>query len=455
MLNFAAGKVKLLYNGIKTRTVGNHELSSMYFKQFSATLVIKGLSAIISIIYVPIVLGFLDQEKYGIWVTLTTIVHWIRILDIGMGGGMRNKLGEAISLNQHHLGRIHVSTTYGILGGIYLLALIMFYIINPSLNWQSILNTSIISQSELARIALISVTFIILGFILQPVTLVYKAHGNSAAGDFIQLLISFISLLFIWLASLWADKGNLLLLAWIVTGIPVLVYLVASVYTFLFKFPHFRPSFRMIKISESKGLFTLSLQFLVSAITSLIIYGSISFVIVHLFSPKEVTVFNIAYSIFNLPIVLISLLTAPTLPLVTQAYTKRDYNWIRFMLRRINKMSYLIVAGIIIMIVLSPLIYRVWIGDKATIPFMLSASLGIYAIINVLQIPYSTFTNGTGKILINTILSPISIGVYVILSILLSKWLDNVIGVSLALSITCLIGLIILPGWLRKQLSTG
>ena len=94
---------------------------------------VRGLSVIISLLYVPIVLGFLDQEQYGIWVTLITLANWIRVFDLGIGGGMRLKLSEAIALNQHTRGRIYISTTYGIIGGLFLVVLILFYFINPKL----------------------------------------------------------------------------------------------------------------------------------------------------------------------------------------------------------------------------------------------------------------------------------------------------------------------------------
>jgi O-antigen/teichoic acid export membrane protein len=445
--------LKQLYIKLKDRTVGSHELSSVYFKQVSATSVIKGFSVLISIIYVPIVLGFLDQTKYGIWVTLTTIVHWVRLADIGIAGGMRLKLSQAIATKDFQHGRIHVSTTYGIIGSIFLIVLTVFYFINPHLDWQGILNTTIISQAELVRITSITVTFFVLSFILQTVNMIYLSHGNSAAESLIHLMISGITLLLVWLTSRLATKGNLTLLATIVTGIPVLVYAAVSIYTYSYKFPQFRPSFKLVKVKDSQSLMILSLQSFVSTLTYLIIYGSVPFVVAHLFSPNEVTVYNIAYSMFNLPIMLISLVVMPIKPLVTLAYTKGDYNWIRMMLGKLKKISMLFVAGIIVMILLNQFIYRIWIGDKVVIPFILSASLGIFAIINVLQFAYSIIVLGTGKMIINIILSPINIGLFISLSILFSRLLNNVIGVSLALSVTCLIPLIVYPLWLKKVLS--
>ncbi|MCJ7448022.1 MAG: hypothetical protein MUO72_10025 [Bacteroidales bacterium] len=442
--------IKQLYTKVKTRTVGSHELSSVYFKQVSATSIIKFVSVVISLIYVPIVLGFLDQTKYGIWVTLTTIVNWIRLADIGVGGGMRLKLSEAIALKDYQKGRIHVSTTYGIIGGIFLLVLTVFYFVNPYLDWQSVLNTSIISQSELVRLTTITVSFVVIGFILKTVNQVYLAHGNSTAESLIHLITSSVSLFLIWVATIWADKGNLILLATIVTGIPVLVYVIATVYTYFYRFPHFRPSFKLIKLSESRSLMVLSLQSFVSSFTFLIIYGSVPFVVAHLFSPNEVTIFNIAYSMFNLPIMIISLVVMPIKPLITLAYTKKDYNWIRLMQKKLNKMSLMIVAGTIIMIIFNQFIYHIWIGDKVTIPFILSASIGVFAIINILQFSNSIIVLGTGKMIINAILSPINIGLFLTLSIVLSKLLNNVIGVSIALTVTCLVPLIVYPLWLKK-----
>lgn len=413
---------------------------------------VRGLSVIISLLYVPIVLGFLDQEQYGIWVTLITLANWIRVFDLGIGGGMRLKLSEAIALNQHTRGRIYISTTYGIIGGLFLVVLILFYFINPKLNWQGILNTSIVTQYELVQITTVSITFIIIGFVLQTVSLIYLADGNSAAGAMIQFLISSIILVLVWFASRWAEKGNILLLAWIATGTPVLVYTVVSAYTFIAKYPQFRPSIKLIKIHETGNLISLSLQVLVSSVTYLILYGSIPIIIAHLFSPNEVTIFNIAYSIYNVPIMVIGLITAPFLPLVTLAYTKGDYMWIRDMLKKLNVLSLIIAGGTVIMIIISPWIFHIWIGDKVVIPFLLSVSIGIYAIITTIQTPFSTFTNGTGKIKILTIFSPITIVLFITVSLILSRLLNDVIGVAIALSCIALIMLIVLPIWLKKHL---
>lgn len=430
----------------------SHNLSKIYLKQIGSTIILRIFSVLISLIYVPVVLGYLDQEKYGIWITLTTVVNWIQLLDVGMGNGMRNKLAETIAQNKPELGRMYISTTYGILGGIFLGVLVFFFSVNSYINWQEILNTTLIGPVELFALTSITVSFIILRFIVQTIILVYAAHGNTAISAFIQVIINGIVLLLIYLVTLLTEKGNIVILAWIVTGVPVLMYVLLSFYTFIFKYPHLAPAYRLINVKASGNLLRLSAQFFVVQITATIIYASIPFVVAQLFSPNEVTVFNITNSIFNLPIMLIGLITAPVLPLVTQAFAKNDIVWLRSMLKKQIMVAAVIALGTIVMILISPFIYRVWIGDKVEIPFNLSVAIGIYTVIQVLNTPFSIFLNGLGKIRILVILAPLGIVMFIVLSVILAKLMGTVISISIALSITSIVGLIIIPFTLQKHL---
>lgn len=445
MLHFRSA-IKLLF------PIGSHKLSKVYFDQVGKTLVIKLLSVALSLIYVPLVLEYLNQEKYGIWVTLNTIVNWIRILDIGLGNGLRNKLSESIAQKKDDKSRIYVSTTYGILGGIFFAVLLFFYLVNPYINWAIILNTKLLLPNELLTLTNIAISLIIIGFIVQTVTLVYTAHGNTAIAGFLQLIISLISLILIGLATIFTEKGNIIILASIITGVPVLIYFIFSIYTFYFKYPHLCPSFSFIRIKESSSLLKLSIQFFILQITALIIYSSTPFLITQLFSPNEVTIFNIANSIFNLPIMIIGIITLPVLPLVSQAFAIKDNDWLRKMLKKQLILASVISLGTLVMIFLSPIIYKLWIGNKVIIPFRLSLTLGVFAIIQVINTPFSTFLNGIGKIWILVILSPIGIVIFLGSSIILSRLFNDLIGISIALSLTSLIGLIVTPLKLKKIL---
>ena len=84
-------------------------------KQILFSLILQGIGIVISLLYVPLLLNYLTQEKYGIWLTLTSILGWFSFFDIGLGNGLRNNLGEAFSSNNLSLGKKYVSTTYALL----------------------------------------------------------------------------------------------------------------------------------------------------------------------------------------------------------------------------------------------------------------------------------------------------------------------------------------------------
>lgn len=76
---------------------------------FSGILKIISLST--SLLIIPITINYLNNEIYGIWMTITSVLFWINTFDIGLGNGMRNYLTGAISRKDFNLGRRYISTT--------------------------------------------------------------------------------------------------------------------------------------------------------------------------------------------------------------------------------------------------------------------------------------------------------------------------------------------------------
>lgn len=426
------------------------EFTNQYLKQFSANFIIRILNIVFSIIYVPLVLGYLDTEKYGLWITLTTIVNWIRLFDVGIGIGLRNKLAEALALNDYTKAKTYVSTSYILIGSIFIGLMFLLLLLNPLFNWNSILNTSVIDGKELYSITNVVISFIILTFVLQTLNFVYEGHGNTAAGGWLQLISNIIALILIWFVTKTTTQGNLFLLALIFSAVPFIVYLIFTFYTFIKKYALLAPSYKYVDIKKSKDLIKLSLQFFAVKITATIIYSTTPFVITQLFSPNEVTQFSLASTIFNLPILLISLVTTPILPLVTKAYTLKDFSWLKSMLKKLNVASLLLIVLTILLVILSDFIYDLWIGDKASIPRHLTIAVALYTIINITVNPYATFINGIGKIKFLVILGPLGIILYLGGSLLFSFILNDVVAISFALSLASILGLFIIPYKVKK-----
>ena len=58
---------------------------------------LKVVSTGINYYLVPLLLGVLSKEDYGIWITLSTMLIWSQFFDVGLGNGLKNHLSQAVA----------------------------------------------------------------------------------------------------------------------------------------------------------------------------------------------------------------------------------------------------------------------------------------------------------------------------------------------------------------------
>lgn len=421
-------------------------------KQLALSYLLKGAGIGISLMYVPLMLTYLSPAQFGLWVTITSVINWLRLFDVGIGNGLRFHLASSLAVSNMDKAKELVSTTYAIIGSIFVAVWLLFLVVNPLINWQSLLNSDLISSSEYMKIMMIAVTAIVFTFILDLVKILYAAHGDTATGNILQLLSSTLSLIGIYLLSVFTLKGQLDLAVAVVALSPLVVYIIATLYTFGKKYTAIRPSLNFVKLKNSKDLFNLSAKFFVVQITATIIFASLPFIITRFYGPESVAQYHVANSIFNLPIMVIGLFTSPLTPFVTREFALDNLVWVRASLKKAFVLAGLVSLGTVLLIFISPYIYRFWLGDKIDISFKLSVFVGIYTIINVLVNPLSSFINAIGKINILVWLAPIGIGMFLGGCFLFDILIGDLTAVVLALSITSIVGLIVEPFVLKRYL---
>lgn len=111
-------------------------------KNIIGSLCIKGCSIVISLMLVPMTLGYVSSELYGIWLTLSSIMVWLGFFDIGFTLGLKNKLAEAIALQDWNRGKALVSTTYFMMVLIFVPLCIILELLIPHVNWAIFLNVN-------------------------------------------------------------------------------------------------------------------------------------------------------------------------------------------------------------------------------------------------------------------------------------------------------------------------
>lgn len=430
-----------------------HERTVKAKKNIIASVFIKGLSMIVGFLMVRITLDYLDQTTYGIWLTLTSFLTWFSFFEIGLGSGLRNKLAEALALKDYELGKSYVSTTYAILGLIFGVLAILFYFGNSFLDWSVILNTEKELAEELSYLALIVFGFFFLRFVFQLINIVLLADQRPAVANAFGPFGNLIVLIIIYVLTK-TTEGSIIYLGWVLSVIPLLVLIGATIYFYMSEYRHIAPSIKYVNFYYAKDLLNLGVKFFVIQIAGLIIYQSSTIIIAQYFGPSEVTTYNIAYKYFSILTMAFTIIVSPFWSAYTEAWVKKDIIWIKNTIKKLINIWAILSLGGIIMLIFAKQFYHLWIGDEIIIPFNLSLVLLVYFVTYTFGGIFNMFINGIGKIRLQLILSGISALIFILVSILLIEVFNlGIISLVIASIIANIEGFIIAPIQYKKLIN--
>lgn len=360
-------------NVLQTKNARNAALRN----NIALSAVLKVIGLLTSLAIVPVTLHYLENETYGIWLTITSILYWFSFFDIGLGNGMRNYLTASVSKGDYATGRAYLSTTLLMLGIIAMGLLLFFVPLLYLLDIRELFNTSAISSDELRNAMLIAIAFTLVLFVVKNIGYVFVALQHYALNDALVVSGSLLSLIVIYILSL-TTEGSLTRVVLAFTVIPVLVYGLAAIPIFC-KYPPLRPSLKAVDWHLGRRIVTKGLGFFFIQITScLVIFGSSNLFIINLCGPASVTTYNIAYKFFFLLAIGYTIVIAPMWNAYTDAYVKGEMAWIRLSFRRtLGIWALTLVAGLV-MLCLSGVFYKLWVGDAVSVPLTTSVWVLVY-----------------------------------------------------------------------------
>ena len=382
----------------------------------------KGLSICLSYLIIPISLQYLGNEKYGIWVTLMTIINWFTISDIGLGNGLRNKLTEALAFKNYTKASELVSTAYFIISLIALTIYLLAYSSTYIFNWTKFLNIKEIYQNEIVQF--LRITFLLFSFqlILNLIVQISNAYQKPAYNSLANLLINSLVYGALYLLIRFDDSSSLIYTGLIISGSPVLIYSLFSVFLFNTKFRNINFSFTSIKRQHFHDLFTLGVFFFIGQITYIVNYSISNVLISSYLGSSSVTVYNIVFKYFSIVTMGYSIIITPFWSSFTEAYSLKDFVWIKKTIKLLNKITLLIAFLVILMIIFAKPVFRLWIGESFYAPFNLIIMMGLYVISLTFITPYIYFLNGVNKAKDVTVLSILSCIINLIVVIILFKF---------------------------------
>jgi len=446
---FQKSMKKLLDKAITILNKGSNR-SVKARKNILMSFVIRLVSIVIGFVFVPLLVHYLGTSEYGIWITMSSVIAWVSYFDVGMGNGLRNRFAESLARGEHKLARIYVSTTYAALSMIFGILFVLFLVVNPFLNWSDILNTPREISGELSTLATLTVGFFLLRFILRLISVIITADQRPAIANLFDPLANVVSLIAI-LILMKTTEPSLINLGLVLGLSPVVVLLAASIIFYTGEYKKYRPSFRQVQLNYFKDLVGLGLQFFIIQITVVVIMSTNNLIITQVVGPEAVTSYNIAYKYFGLISMGFVIITNTYWSAFTEAYVKKDFGWIKRILRNLMRLWGLIIVVVAIMLLFADKFYLLWIGPKVQVPWLLSVFTALFIIIYVWYSIFIYFINGTGKIKLQLYTSVAVALMNIPVSIFFASHLElGAAGVILGSCVTYLPGAIIAPLQYRR-----
>ncbi len=364
----------------------------------TASSLAKAINTLTVLVSVPITLSYLGTERYGLWMTVTSIVAFLGFADLGIGNVIMNLVSEANGKNDAEAARKHISNAFFMLICITIGLTFLFVLFYPNIDWGRFFNLSSSIAKQEAGPALI--TFIACFLVNLPLSIVPRIQMSYQEG---------------YLSSIWQAISNLFGLAglvlavhlqaglpWLVlviTGASALGNLLNGIHLFGFLRPWLRPRWRDLDSPIARQILAVGFLFLILQMTNAITYSADNIIIARVLGPEAVTDFAVPSRLFVIAYSVLYMLLSPLWPAYGEASARGDDSWAKDTLVKVI-LAMVVVCSVfsLAMIVFGEQILQIWTGSRVPFSLPLMIGLGAWTTLSAVIAAISLFLNAIGKI---------------------------------------------------------
>ena len=164
-------------------------------KNIVSSFLLKMISFSISLLIVPLTINYVNATKYGIWLTISSIISWLSYFDLGFANGFRNRFTEARASGNNILARQYISTTYAVLSLLFFCVGLLATIANRYVDWCVVLNIDDVYREELRLTFGLLICFFCIDFVAKIFTTMLTADQKPAVASLIATVGQVLGLL--------------------------------------------------------------------------------------------------------------------------------------------------------------------------------------------------------------------------------------------------------------------
>lgn len=419
-----------------------------YFLYGSAWSVTRnGIRIALSLLTVPVSIAYLGNEKYGLWMTVLSVMSFSSFLDIGITPMLLNRMAESFSKKDKDKFKRYFSG--GLILGFCIFGFgIIFALISPLISWEKLFHVEhIIGRKEIRYLIslLMFISFGSLGFavvenffnarlkVIKPQ--IYATIANIIGFGLLLLSIKL--------------RLSLPILAFF-NMLPIFLYRILLLVEVLIRDRDLISLDFRVMGNVIRELIPTSIHFMGIQFAAVVISSAPNIIIAKTLGMNSVTTFSVSYKLYNMPLMFLAAIFPIFWPAFTIAWEKKRYHWLR---KSIFKAIYL-TAFLFTMYVVFIMFFGKFIIEILTLGNVLPSQklmlfLGIWMVVQAMINWLSTFLHSITDFKFE-FLSYLSTALMLTILVFILSKNGGLVGVSIAMGLTLFIGNL-LPMWIRTK----
>jgi O-antigen/teichoic acid export membrane protein len=357
----------------------------------------RAVTVFTSLLTVRLTLRYLGTERYGLWMSVTSIVSLLFFADLGIGNGLLNAIAEARGKDDVEAVHRYVSSAFFVLLGITTLFLAIFASVYPFIPWRRVFNVS--SPIAVHEAGPAVIVFLICFLSNVPLDVVQRVQTGYQEG---------------YLSNFWTIIGNLSGLGCLILvmhrsgGLPWLILAILGggilgvlgnwVQEFGFARRELFPKWTYWDSGAARKILGTGVMFFLLQICGILTLPLDYIIITQVLSPEAVTQYSVPIRPFLLVISVASMFVFPLWPAYGEAYARGDSKWVKSTFLHSLGYSVLVFGPVVLgLAAFGKFIVRIWVGPQVHPSWMLLAGMAAYAMMLIFYNPISTFLSGINK----------------------------------------------------------
>ena len=349
---------------------------------FAASGAASLATILVNLVTVPLLLHHLGNARFGVWMTLYSLVSILGVFDFGVGLGLLTALAQCYGRNDRGQAQRFISTAIVILISIAILFLLLFALMYPLIPWSAVFNVRdsvLVNETRYAMAILVPCLVLAI-----PASLPARVQAGYQRGYIASMwdLLTRITILFGVVAVAYSDAGLPWLVA-VVAGMPALMGGINGLVYFTFQSPWLRPSLQTIDYAAARSIIYGGGLFFVLQVVFALTFASDNIVITQILGPQEVAAYAVPRTLFQSVTVATTLFLAPLWPAYGEALAKGDRAWVANTLKRSLWLgTSFSLIGAAILLLFGKNILVLWTGSDLNVSYSLLFGFALWVIMS-------------------------------------------------------------------------